>query len=322
MRRLPSNIHVFVALLLPLFSANPLRSMTASDPRLLSLVPPDARIVAGMDAPPPKGTSGSFVLMTRNTRIDLADVLALTGADSSRTIRHAVFIARGDDSGELSEHSLILSGHFDQTHIYKSVKDGGDVATNYRGIPVLEIQPLARERAEFNEPRWLAIPDPGLLLFGSITSVQEELDRYLAGSSADPLLIRKLDRLGHDHETWCMLTATGRNTEVRAALASLDAKLADLAGNAEAFDFGIRYRKQVELEYEVTTASTGATWPIPGSVKHALVGPGKESSLLNSWGTTGRVNIVHGTIKIPLERFTAWLQNVTAQQLADSAVPQ
>jgi hypothetical protein len=272
-----------------------------------------------MDSPPPKGRAGSFVLMTHNNRVDLADLLALAGADSSRIIRHAVFVAMDGGSDQLDEHTLLMSGHFDQARIYKSVVEGGDVVTHYRGIPILEIQPLARERGEFNEVRWLAVLDSDVLLFGSIASVHEELDRYLAGSAPDPSLMHKLSHLRHDDETWCVLTATGRNLEVQTALASLDPKLANLAGDADAFQFGIRYRKQVEFEYEVATASATATRSISESLKQTLAGPGKASSLLSSPVTTGDDNTVRGVIKIPVEKFSTWLEDANTHRRGEIA---
>jgi hypothetical protein len=144
MRRFPGGICVLAAFLF--FFAAPFKLMASSDPTLLSLVPPGAQVVAGMDSPPPKGRPGSFVLISHNNTIDLDDFYALTGADSSRVVRHAIFVAIADDTGYLREHGLMLSGHFDRERVYKSAEDGGAPVISYRGIPVLEIQPLARTR--------------------------------------------------------------------------------------------------------------------------------------------------------------------------------
>src|SRR5262249_30734673 len=151
----------------------------------------------------------------------------------------------------LAEHSMMVHGHFDQARIYDSAVQGGATLSQYRGLPVLEIEPFARERDTFHDSRWLAIADSDLLFFGTITSVQQELNRYLDHSSADPVLTHRLSRLRQDNETWGVMSGANRNPEVRQALAGLDRKMADLAGEAESFQFGIRYRRQVEFEYEV-----------------------------------------------------------------------
>src|SRR5215472_9789622 len=112
------------------------------DPRILSLVPPEAQLVAGISASSVQDQPDNFVLMTHNNRVDLGDFFALIGADSSRTIHQMVFVAMASDSGRLNEHSLLVSGNFDQPQIFKSAAEGGAVQTSYRGIPVLEIQPF------------------------------------------------------------------------------------------------------------------------------------------------------------------------------------
>jgi hypothetical protein len=314
MRRFPGGICVLAAFLF--FFAAPFKLMASSDPTLLSLVPPGAQVVAGMDSPPPKGRPGSFVLISHNNTIDLDDFYALTGADSSRVVRHAIFVAIADDTGYLREHGLMLSGHFDRERVYKSAEDGGAPVISYRGIPVLEIQPLARERGSYGEVRWLAVLDSNVLLFGTITTVQEELDRRVTGSTTDPILVSKLARLHSDDETWCILSTRLLNDQIQKALAAIDPHVADLAVGGDAFEFGVRNRKQVELEYEVTTTSGAGTHVISGSLLQSLTGPGKGSSLLPSMDTTGTGGdkTVRGVIKIPTALFSRWLSDVNARQ--------
>lgn len=306
MRRFP-GVFVFLFLLL----AAPICSVAAPDSKLLSMVPPGAQIVAGIDSQPPKGEPGSFVLITHNNSIDLRDFFALTGVDSTRVVHHAVFVAMDTDTGHLDEHSFLVKGHFDRERIYQSALEGGARVTNYRGIPVLIVLPFAREQGEFNEPRWFAIVDSDLLFFGSIASVRQELDRHLDGSAADPVLIQKLARLRHDDETWCLMTAPARNSEVRDALMGLDPKLAELAGDGDMFQFGIRYRKQVEFEYEVTTASGPASHTISESLLRSLTRPAKGSSFLADNEPSEDSRTVRSEIKIPRTQFGAWLEKVS-----------
>ena len=178
------------------------------DPRLLSLVPPGAQVVAGISAPSTEGQPDNFVLMTHNNTVDLEDFFALTGADSSRIIHQIVFVAVANNEGQPNEHSLLVSGHFDQPQVFKSAADGGAAATNYRRIPVLEIQPFARERGVFHEVRWLAVLDSNVLVFGSVASTRQELDRYLAHSRADEALLRRLAHLRSKDQSWCVLSAS------------------------------------------------------------------------------------------------------------------
>ena len=274
----------------------------SSDPKLLSLVPPGARVVAGMDRPGPKGQPGSFVLMPHKNIVDLRDFFSLTGVDSTRAVGHAVFVANDDET--LNERSLLMSGHFDQAAIYRSAVEGGARIIQYRGIAVLVIEAFARERGEMEDDRWLAVLDSDVLLFGSVIAVREELDRYLAHSKPDPLLVHKLARLRCDDETWTVLSRTALTPEIRKALVTLDPKLADLAANADGFQFGIRYGRQVEFEYEASADSS----TVPQSPTQSIFVPGQEAALLPSVNMIGDGGAARRVVKIPRAKFRAWLE--------------
>lgn len=281
----------------------------SSDARLLSLIPPSAQIVAGMDSPPPKGLPGSFVLMTHNNSVDLGDILALTGADSELSIQHAIFVAKDDIAGYLDEHSLLMSGHFNQTRIYKSAIEGGARRIVYRGLSVLVIQPFARERGEMDDVRWLAVLGTDLLLFGSIPSVAEELDRYLAHDTPDPALAGKLAHLRRDDETWTIIWRPVRNPEIRRVLAALDSRLGELSESADSLLFGIRYRRQVEIEYEATTGPHAPASSVSIPVQ-SFDEPGRGIMLLPSLKVTDADKSVRGVVKLPTPQFSKWLEKV------------
>ena len=63
------------------------------DPRLLQLIPPESRIVAGMISPTQTGQLSSFLLVTQSNELDHKDFLALTGGDASLSIHAVVFVA-------------------------------------------------------------------------------------------------------------------------------------------------------------------------------------------------------------------------------------
>jgi len=313
MRRIPGLSFALLAV----FTASAIQAF-ALDPRLVSLVPPEAQVVAGMDARQLPGEPGSFVITTHSNVADLEDFFALTGVDSARIIRHVVFVAMDEQAGLLSEHSLLASGQFDQARIYKSAVLGGATGTQYRGIPVLTIEPFARESAVFHDVRWLAIPDSGTVLFGTIASVREELDRYLAGSPADASLLRRLSSLRPDSDTWCVLLFAARSAEIRRALETLNPALAGAVEDGDAFVFGLRYRRQVEFEYEVSAASSAAIRTISDSLAQSLAGTERQSFLPVS-DISGAKVTARGTIRISTARYIAWLAEVAARGRSSGA---
>ena len=292
------------------------------DLRLLSLVPPGAQLVAGVSAATIQSQPFNFVLITPNNRIDLQDFFSLTGADDTRSIHQVVFVAVANKAGQPNEHSLLVSGHFDQPHVFKSAVQGGAALTNYGGIPVLEIQPFARERGTFKGVRWLAILDSTVLLFGSVATTQIELNRYLLQNHADESLLRRLARLRSKDQTWCLLSASVQTVasltpghEIRDLLAKLSPELADLAESGSELEFGVHYGRRLDFDYEVTLASARASRVGSDSLRMPPVEPASSASLLPNLNTTGDANTLHGLITVSMSRYKWWLEQIKREKL-------
>jgi hypothetical protein len=292
------------------------------DRALLSLVPPDAQIVAGINSMPTGPQPGHFLLVTHNNIVDFADFFALSGADDSRVIEQVVLVAGGDISGGLTEHSLLARGHFDKNYIYRSVSDGGGSVAQYRGIKVLVVQPFDRDRDASREQRWLVILDSDTFVFGTIPSVRREIDRSLANSATDPSLLQRLARMRSGEGTWCILNTPARNPEIKNALAALDPKLSALTEEGDSLQFGIRYGRHIEFEYEITAAAGSSARTISNTLAQSIVGvPITQSSLLTSQDSRENVAIEHGLMKFSRAQYGRWLDDVEARMHARMATP-
>jgi len=314
MKRFHRN-HNLAMLLFPLISVG-VASAVSPDLRLLSLVPLSAQVVAGMDAPLRPGLPDAYLMMTYNNTVDLRDFLALSGVDDSRSIHQVILVAAGDGMGSLAEHSLLATGHFDDARIFKAAVENGASISQYKGTRVLVLQPFERDRGTFKDVRWLAVIDANIALLGTIATVQQELDRHLAHSAADPSLIQNLARLRRDDETWCVLAAFVHNYETRRALGSLDPTLADPAHDGDAFQFGIRYGRHVEFEYELTASSRSFAQAVSGSLSQSLAGPAKGLALLRAPYVTGNGTPMRGVIKLSRARYEAWLAEILSRGCA------
>jgi hypothetical protein len=302
---------VVLVVLLTLFTIASASAVTPN-PKLLSLVPPTAQSVAGMSASPRGGQPSSFLLVTHNNLMDLNDFMALSGADDSRVIEQVIMVA-ADGGGALAEHSLLVSGHFDQGLVNRSAyrSGAGANAIQYRGISVLVIQPFARERSSFDDVRWLAMMDAKLAVFGTSRLVQQELDRYLDHSAADPALERRLEHLRRDDATWCVATLPDHNSEIQSTFQILDSRLAELLRSGDTIQFGIHYGRQVEFEYEVDMAPGRDTEVVQRPVEQPMNGP-KGSSLLPVADLMRTDGGVRGALKLPKDRYEAWIAEVMA----------
>lgn len=291
------------------------------DTRLLSLVPPGAPLVAGISAPSIQGQPDNFVLMTHNNTVDMEDFFSLTGADDTRTVHQIVFVSVTNSDGQLGEHSLLASGHFDRLRVFKSAADGGATVTNYRSIPILVIQPLARERGTFNHVRWLAILDSSVLVLGTISSTRLELDRYLEHSQTEETLHRRLARLRSKDQTWCVLSPTvgtlsppGWDPGIPRVLAMLNPELAELVQSGNELEFGLYYGRRVEFEYDGAFASTAASRVGPDSFRQSPVDPTESASLLPALDRAGYADTRHGVIVVSMSRYNTWLAGIRSRR--------
>ena len=278
----------------------------APDPRLLQLVPPESKVVAGVRSSPTPGQLTGMLLVTRNNEIDRDDFLALTGGDLSLRINEAVFLAAGGPDGHLIEHSVLVSGHFDRDAIFRLGSGGGATRQNYRGIAVLAVQPFAREAGSMRVLRWLAIPDQSVAILGTVASVQRELDRWIANSPPDPELLERLSRLDARDETWCLLPAPRQDGPVANVLSTLDARLGALVGQGRTIEYGIHMGRNVEI-----TASSGseqqASWNRAGDPPG--IGPMTASFLSAASSEADVPRTVR--LRISREAYSNWLANVS-----------
>jgi hypothetical protein len=308
MRRFHRNRTLAMLLFLLVSTA---MTWASPDPRLLSLVPPGAQVVAGMSIPMPRGRPDGFLLLCYEDLVDRRDFMSLVGVDDSLIIDQMLFVAGASDTSKLGEHSLLMSGHFDQTRIFKAAVENGARVSEFRGIRVLVQPPLARELGTFKDVRWLAVIDSTVALFGTISSVRQELDRHLAGSAVDPSLMQKLAHLRRDDVTWSVLRTVERNDEIEHALGSLDPVLASLIHDGDAFQFGVRYDRKVEVEYEITSPSSASAQANSNSLTHSPIGGNRKGSLLlPHQDMTGDSASVRGVVKVAMTRYKAWLVEV------------
>lgn len=248
----------------------------SSDPQLLQLVPPESQIIARMRGHSTPGQLSSVLLVTRNNELDHEDFLAIVGGDASRSTQEVVFVAAAGPDGTPSEHSLLVSGHFNRDAIFRPGNDSAAGQLSYRGVAILAVPPFARGRGSFHELRWLAIPTEHLAIFGSIASVRRELDRWTDNSPTDPEILERLSRLDPRDDTWCLLPAPRRGGMVASILRKLDPKLGILAEAGGSIQYGIRFAKDVEITASTNPAAE-TNW------QRQAYAPGFESMAVSSF---------------------------------------
>jgi hypothetical protein len=302
-----------VSLLLLLITGAVARAVSP-DPRLLQLVPPQSPIVAGIHSPSTQGLPGNFLLVAKANRVDMDDFLSLTGADTSRILREVIFVS-GGVRDPVKEHSLLASGVFGRASIFRYADGTRATIEDYRGINVMVVPPLQRERKYFTDLRWLAILESNIAIFGTISSVQCELDRYLDHSQTETMLVERLKYLSKKDATWSVVGTPLPGPHLERIFGRLDRGMgASLSGGGifeVGFEFGLN---QVTVHYQLEPVlSTGEENPqIDSAQGRPSDSAGTEADFLPHPGDRRRGKIIRGSLKVPVNRYDGWLTKMIA----------
>ena len=305
----------FAILLLVFFLAIEvnLSSAVSPDTRLLALIPPKSEVVAGIRAASLHGRCGNYAFITNDNRVDLTDFIAITGSDESRIFDQVIFTASSGHDGKRNEHSILVSGHFNHDRIFRA-SNSKQAIIQYRGVAVLDVFPFEREWNFFKQSRWLAFLGSSAAIFGTVASVEVEIDRSLAGSPPDAAILQRLSRLQRNDEEWSLLPAIGHGAPVLYQLRLLDPTLANLAANRGSFAFGIRYGRRVELEFAVDPKSESNTASFSDSVSRPPAGLHNQESVLSSRPGISRVAdpVEHRVLKLSKSQFEKWVAQASS----------
>ncbi|WP_348262479.1 hypothetical protein P8935_22105 [Telmatobacter sp. DSM 110680] len=306
-------------LLLSLLSTSSAVACASSpDQRLLSLVPPESKIIASMVRPAGEDKLSSFLLFTESNRLDLQDFFAVSGTDTTRSIHQVVFTAGVGLKGILSEHSLLVSGHFNRDAIFRFVGGGKTEIDHYRGVAILVVPAFERERSALSESRWLAIMDSNAAIFGTAETVQRELDRYLANSRPDSLMMERLSRLGRNDDSWCLLPAPKEGGVAQRVLEDLDSQLGSVVKAGRPLEYGIHFGRSIEITASSAAVETSGQRTPPDLQIETSAAP---SYFLSRSSDREAYPLKRTVVKVPRSRYEKWLEDLSARSFTIGAAP-
>src|SRR6516225_5893703 len=118
---------------LPLLALSAATAFAAVDPRLLSMVMPDAQAVSGIQADAVRSSPfGQYVISQVQLDSGLSQIMTSTGFDPRRDLHELVAAHSGAQSG-----LVIGRGIFQPALISSAAVQGGAISTNYRGFAIL-----------------------------------------------------------------------------------------------------------------------------------------------------------------------------------------
>jgi hypothetical protein len=170
----------------------------AADSQLLSLVMPDAKVLAGVNVDSAKASPFGVYVLTQiqSNNTALQQLIALTGFDPTRDVDQ-VLLATGATAGSKSPSGLVLAlGTFDPA-IATLATTKGAVTEVYSGITIIE------------DPKQLAgiaFPSPTLAIAGDIANVKAAIDRSGGNSSLPTAVLALVNQWSGAEDAWVITT--------------------------------------------------------------------------------------------------------------------
>lgn len=174
-------------------------SMVGADAGLLSMVMPEANVVAGIDVVRAKNsTFGQFVLRNlSNEHKDLEKLALSTGFDPRRDLQEVLF-ASADPRGKSSKGLIVARGTFSPSRLTAALREQGmEVGQTIAGVEVYEKKGSSGA---------FAFLENGLLVMGEGAAVRGAISRRQAPAALSQPTLDKVQSLSRDNDIWMVTT--------------------------------------------------------------------------------------------------------------------
>lgn len=283
-------------------------SLTAADPRLLNLVMPDAKVLAGVNVEQAKGTQfGQWVLNQMQTQdTHLQQLVTLTGFDPRRDVRELLVASDGAPG---SKTGLALArGSFDVAKITAAATLNGVVSEMYGGVTIL--------KDPKQQTAGMAFLDATTVAAGDIASVKGAIDRLTTPQSqslpADVPV--KVNQWSNSQDAWGITTVAPASLAPPAKSGATN-PIMNAGQNVQAAAFGVKFGALVVFngEAQCDTAQNATTL---GDVVKLLINLAQMQSgqdpnaaaLIKSVTVTTSGNVLKIQASLPQDLFQQILQ--------------
>jgi len=226
----------------------------ATDPMLVNLLPPDAKVVAGVNVDQAKGTQfGQYILNQMQTAdTHLQEFIALTGFDPRRDI-HELLVS--SDGNPQNHTGLALArGNCDVAKITGAAAQHGAVTEIYGNTTIIE---------DPKQEGGVAFLSPTMLAAGDIASVKGAIDRQTTAQPLPAAVINKINQWGNSQDGWAITTVPPASLIPAGAVKGTQqtAPLMNLATAVQQAGGGVKFGTSVVFSGEATadTAQNAST---------------------------------------------------------------
>lgn len=219
------------------------------DPALLALVPPDSRLITGVDADRARSSSfGQYMLnRVRTNDPHFEQFVNDTGFDPRRDLQAFVFATNGA-KGE-GHFAILARGIFDADRLKAAAKAHGSTVQSYNGTDLF-VSSKGQSNTGF------AFLDSTSIALADTVTLKQILDNRNSPPALDPALLKLLESANTTNDVWFVSTLPG------SFLASnLRQQTGEAPDNSGAFrgviqsHGGVRFGDIVQLSFDALTRS-------------------------------------------------------------------
>jgi len=240
--------------LLPALLALSFTSFAATDPNLLRLVMPDAKVVAGLQVTQTKNSAfGQFILSHMQVEDDaFKRFMTQTGFDPRRDISEIVMASNWEQATPQSRWLVVARGTFNRSTITTAALANGGTTTSFQGVEILTYTPPVPQENQ----NGIAFFDASNAVMGDIASVKAAIQRRQTNAATPGNILAKVRTLSAKNDFWFVTLvpiSEFANAMPNANLSS--AMKGNLLAAVHEASGGIRFGDTVNISGEAVTRS-------------------------------------------------------------------
>ena len=230
-------------------------AVAATDAKLVSMLDPQTRVIAGLNATAVKASPFGQYLLSQSAKADLSNFVASTGFNPRTNLQQVLFGATGDANN--SQRILLVKGTFVPAQVLAFAAKKGATASSYHGITVAEFPAFQGKNGKPHGARWLAFLSSTRAAFGSPELVQHAIDRYVDNTAADAGVASRIAAAAGNYDAWYVSTVPG--PEIALSLPQSSNQLSGLAATAlqsvQSEMAGVKFIQGASVQGQAVTAS-------------------------------------------------------------------
>jgi|SRR5579871_2162336 len=190
-----------VTLALPLALAVSFPVLAATDPALLGMVMPDAKVVAGLQVDAARNSLFGQYVLTHMQPNDpnFVQFVTATGFDPRRDISQLVIASDWSGSSSTPGWLVLAKGSFDPVKITSLVQSKGGTVTMFQGVAILS---TAQAPAKAAQPAGIAFLNTSTAVIGELGSVEAAIQRNQTNATASSALLSAANTASANNDFW------------------------------------------------------------------------------------------------------------------------